>query len=31
MATDKVELRGLCATELAQALDALAHAEETRR
>jgi hypothetical protein len=27
MATDKVELRGLCATELAQALDALAHAE----
>lgn len=27
MATDKVELRGLCATELAQALDALAHAD----
>lgn len=27
MAHDKVELRGLCPTDLAQALDALAHAE----
>ena len=26
MAADKVELRGLCPADLAQALDALAHA-----
>jgi hypothetical protein len=27
MAPEKIELRGLCPTELAQALDALAHAD----
>lgn len=27
MATDKVEMRGLCPADLAQAIDALAHAE----
>jgi len=29
MATDKVELRGLAPTDLAQALDALAHADSS--
>jgi len=31
MASDKVELRGLCPAELAQALDALAHADGVDR
>lgn len=31
MAADKVELRGLCPAELAQALDALAHADGVDR
>lgn len=31
MATDKVELRGLCPADLAQALDALAHADNVDR
>jgi len=31
MAADKVELRGLCPADLAQALDALAHADGVDR
>lgn len=31
MASDKVELRGLCPADLAQALDALAHADGVDR
>ena len=31
MASDKVELRGLCPAELAQAIDALAHADGVDR
>ena len=31
MASDKVELRGLCPADLAQAIDALAHADGVDR